>query len=160
MELIMTEKRLQPPPPHPLRLEHANLVVTAIEPTVAFLTTAFPGWKIRGRGDEPFAGMAREWVHVGDDEHYLALTAYDLPPGAKGRRRDLSSAEPGLAHLGFEVADLDAVVSRLAAAGFNVDHWGPDHPARRNAYYLDGEGLEFEFVEYSTETRGERNRYA
>ena len=143
-----------------LRLEHTNIVVTAVEPTIRFVTAAFPGWRVRGRGNEPFAGMPREWVHVGDDDNYLALTAYDLPPGAKGKARDLHSAAPGLAHVGFEVADIDAVVARLAAAGFKPDHWGPDHPHRRNVYFLDGEGLEFEFVEYLSNDPKEKNLYA
>ncbi len=143
-----------------MRLEHANIVVTAVEPTIRFVTAAFPGWRVRGRGNEPFAGMPREWVHVGDDDNYLALTAYDLPSGAKGRARDLKSAAPGLAHVGFEVADLDAVVARLKAAGFEADHWGPGHPHRRNVYYIDGEGLEFEFVEYRSNDPQEKNDYA
>jgi len=140
-----------------MRLEHANIVVTAIEPTIAFVTAAFPGWRVRNRGNEPFAGMPREWVHVGDDDNYLALTAYDLPPEKKGRARDLKSSAPGLAHIDFEVADIDAVVARLKAAGFEADHWGPDHPWRRNVYYLDGEGLEFEFVEYASADPAKRN---
>lgn len=143
-----------------MRLEHVNIVVTAIEPTVRFLTAAFPGWRVRGRGDEPFAGMPREWLHVGDDDNYLALTAYALPTGAKGRARDLQSAAPGLAHVGFEVADIDALVARLGDAGFAHDHWGPAHPHRRNVYYLDGEGLEFEFVEYATPEPAKKNLYA
>ncbi|MCB2114429.1 MAG: VOC family protein [Parvularculaceae bacterium] len=143
-----------------MRLEHVNIVVTAIEPTVRFVTAAFPGWRVRGRGNEPFAGMAREWVHVGDDDNYLALTAYDLPPERKGAARDLKSPAPGLAHVGFEVADIDAVVARLRSAGFEPDKWGADHPFRRNVYFLDGEGLEFEFVEYASDDPAEKNSYA
>jgi len=141
------------------KLEHANLVVTAIEPTVAFLTAAFPGWRVRGRGGQPFAGMARQWVHVGDDDFYLALTAYDLSPEEKGRQRDLNGAAPGLAHMGFEVPSLDDVVARLKASGFEPHHLGADHPHRRNIYYLDGEGLEFEFTEYLSRKPEEKNSY-
>ena len=36
---------------HPMiRLEHANLVVKDIQPTLEFLLTAFPHWRVRGRG--------------------------------------------------------------------------------------------------------------
>jgi catechol 2,3-dioxygenase-like lactoylglutathione lyase family enzyme len=141
------------------RLEHVNLIVTAIEPTVAFLTAAFPGWRVRGRGNEPFAGMAREWVHVGDDEDYLALTAYDLPADQKGSQRDLSGPTPGLAHLGFVVASIDDVVARLEKAGFAPTLWGQDHPHRRRVYFLDAEGIEYEFIEYLSEAPEERNLY-
>lgn len=140
-------------------LEHANLVVTEIEPTIAFLTVAFPGWRIRGRGNEPFAGIPREWVHVGDDEDYLALTAYDVPAGQKGNPRDLKSTAPGLAHLGFVVSSVDDLVARLAKAGYEPSIWGAEHPARRRVYYIEGDNIEFEFVEYLTDDLSERNSY-
>ena len=34
------------------RLEHANFVVTDIEPTLDFIQTAFPEWEVRGQDDE------------------------------------------------------------------------------------------------------------
>jgi len=144
------------------KLEHVNLVVAAIEPTVAFLTAAFPGWRIRGGGAQPFAGMARQWVHVGDDDFYLALTAYELSPEypeEKDRQRDLKGVAPGLAHIGFEVSSLDEVVARLKASGFEPSHLGADHPHRRNIYYIDGEGLEFEFTQYLSDKTEEKNSY-
>jgi len=141
------------------KLEHANIVVTAIEPTVRFLTAAFPGWRVRGRGNEPFAGMAREWVHVGDDEDYLALTAYDVPPEQKGAQRDLKSLAPGLAHLGFAVSSVDDLVARLKTAGYEPSTWGQDHPARKRVYYIDAEGIEYEFVEYLSGDPAVRNSY-
>ncbi len=136
------------------RLEHANLVVTEIEPTLSFLQAAFPGWRLRGEGRDEWHGMPRRWVHVGDDDSFITLNDF-----GRGRQRDLSSAEPGLAHIGFEVASIDNVVARLEAAGHTPDHWGPDHPHRRNVYFLDGEGLEFEFVEYFTDEPEKKNLY-
>ena len=32
------------------KLEHANIVVTAIEPTLNFLKIVFPDWRVRGQG--------------------------------------------------------------------------------------------------------------
>ena len=125
----------------------------------SYLIAAFPGWRIRGRGNEPYAGIAREWVHVGDDEDYLALTAYDVPSDQKGEPRDLKSTAPGLAHLGFVVTSIDRLVERLAKKGYEPSVWGADHPARRRVYYIEGDGLEFEFVEYLTKDVKERNRY-
>ncbi len=141
------------------KLEHANLVVTDIDPTVAFLTAAFPSWHIRGGGNQPYAGMARQWVHLGDDDFYLALTAYDVDDEKKGAQRDLKGLAPGLAHIGFEVSDLNAVIARLKTHGFEPHHLGADHPHRRNIYYIDGEGLEFEFTEYLSDAPEERNLY-
>ena len=141
------------------RLEHVNIVVTAIDPTLTFLRTAFPQWRLRGEGRSPWAGMARRWVHVGDDDVYLTLNEFLVEGGRKGARRYGAGANPGLAHIGFEVASLDAVIDRLKAAGYAAHHFGERHPHRRNIYYRDGEGLEFEFVEYLSDVPAEKNLY-
>jgi len=148
-----TEKPAQP------RIEHVNLVVTAIDPTAKFLAAAFPNWRIRGEGGGEWAGVPRRWAHIGDDDNYLTLNEFLLPEAARGRHRDLQSTEPGLAHVGFQVADLDTVVSRLKDAGYEPHHFGEAHPHRRNFYYIDTEGLEFEFVEYSSDVPAEKNLY-
>ncbi len=141
------------------RIEHVNLVVTAIDPTVKFLKSAFPHWDVRGEGGGEWAGIPRRWVHVGDDGNYITLNEFLLPEAARGRHRELQSSEPGLAHIGFEVTDLAAVVDRLKEAGYEPDHLGETHPHRRNLYYGDAEGLEFEFVEYSSDIPAEKNLY-
>ncbi|MBB5518079.1 VOC family protein [Amphiplicatus metriothermophilus] len=136
------------------RIEHANLVVTAIGPTLDFLTAAFPEWRVRGEGRDAWKGMARRWVHVGDDDFYVTLNDF-----GRGRQRDLDSDEPGLAHIGFVVDSIEDVVARLEKAGYEPSHWGPAHPFRRNVYFIDEEGLEFEFVEYLSDDPAEKNRY-
>ncbi len=141
------------------RIEHVNLVVTEIDATARFLMTAFPSWRIRGEGGGEWSGVPRRWTHIGDDANYLTLNEFKIPKAARGRHRDLAGAEPGLAHIGFEVADLDAVVARLEAAGYEPAKLGEDHPHRRNLYYINEEGLEFEFVEYSSAIPAEKNLY-
>jgi len=136
------------------KLEHVNLVVEEIDPTLDFLSAAFPEWRLRGEGRDEWHGMPRRWVHFGDDDTYLTLNDF-----GKGAQRDLKGDQPGLAHIGFEVTSADLVVSRLKQAGFEPTHWGVEHPHRRNVYYQDGAGLEFEFVEYLSEAPEERNLY-
>ena len=53
------------------KLEHANLVLTKIEPTLKFLETAFPEWRIRGEGKSDWYGKPRRWLHFGDDDSYV-----------------------------------------------------------------------------------------
>lgn len=53
------------------RLEHANLCVHNIDSVIRFLMTAFPDFKIRK--DKTDADGSR-WVHVGNDETYIALS--------------------------------------------------------------------------------------
>ena len=142
------------------RLEHINLVVREIDPVVDFVTAAFPSWRVRGQGNDPFAGMARRWLHVGDDNDYLALTEYHVPDDQKGAPRDLSSTAPGLAHLGFEVSSIDEIKARLKAAGYEPTTWNEDHPHRRRLYYVEADNIEFEFIEYLSDKMEERHDYS
>ncbi len=137
-----------------IRFEHANLVVTDISATLEFIQTAFPDWRVRGQGKMEWHGKPRHWLHVGDDDYYITLN----DDGA-GAIRDLTGHNPGLAHLGFVVDELDDVIERLEANGYRVDIEGPDHPFRKNVYFLDPGGIQFEFVQYLSDDPAERNRY-
>ncbi len=136
------------------RLEHVNLVVRNLEATRTFLLTAFPHWRIRGSGENSWYGKSRNWCHVGDDNYYITLNDQ-----AEGENRDLSGYTPGLAHIGFAVADSDAIKARLLAAGYEVEVLGADHPYRKTVYFVDPEGFEFEFMEYLSDDPGKRNQY-
>ncbi|MHA7871256.1 MAG: VOC family protein [Hyphococcus sp.] len=137
-----------------LKIEHVNLVVTDIEPTLTFLQAAFPEWRVRGEARDAWKGHPRRWLHFGDDDFYITLNDF-----GRGRQRDLASDAPGLAHIGFEVPSVDQVAARLKKAGYEPHHLGEDHPYRKNLYYIDGEGLEFEFVEYRSTVPARKNAY-
>lgn len=136
------------------RIEHANLVVSDIAPTLDFLKAAFPEWRVRGEGGGDWYGKPRRWLHFGDDDFYVTLN-----DNGEGAQRDPAGHAPGLAHIGFEVSSLDAVAARLKKAGYEPHHRGPDHPYRKNAYFFDGAGLEFEFVEYLSAVPSQKNLY-
>ncbi len=136
------------------KLEHANLVVRDLKPTLEFLKAAFPAWSIRGEGEGDWYGKPRRWLHFGNDDFYITLN-----DNGEGEPRDLKGHTPGLAHLGFEVASVDRLMDRLKKAGYEPSHMGEDHPHRCNVYYIDGEGLEFEFVEYNSDLPAEKNLY-
>ena len=137
-----------------VRFEHANLVVSDIEATLDFILTAFPHWSVRGQGTMEWHGKPRRWLHVGDDDYYVTLN-----DDGEGDNRDLTGHQPGLAHLGFVVDDLDGIVGRLEAKGHRIDIEGPEHPFRKNIYFLDPAGFQFEFVQYLSDVADERNRY-
>jgi catechol 2,3-dioxygenase-like lactoylglutathione lyase family enzyme len=130
------------------RLEHANIRVRNIDETIRFLMTAFPDFRVRsdqGTGDD-------RWVHVGSDETYLALNQDSHEAARSG---------PGLNHLGFAVEETESLRSRLDAAGYHEGYIPPKpHPHHRRTYYHDGNGQEWEFVEYSSEKPTERNDYS
>ncbi len=135
------------------KLEHANLVVTNLEETKKFLLTAFPEWKERGRGTGTWGEKERTWLHIGTDDYYITLN-----DNGDGLNRDLQGHQPGLAHIGFVVEDCDKVLQRLNNAGYELRTTGAD-PYRKSYYFIDPQGFEFEFLEYSTEDPKLKNQY-
>ena len=135
------------------RLEHANLNVNDADAITRFITTALPGYRVRGAGTDGPGG--RPWRHVGDDDNYLALTQV----GSASSHAPYDQ-EPGLNHLGFEVDDVDALETRLRKAGFEPNLREDAHPARRRIYFHDPEGNDWEFVQYLTSDIDQRNDYS
>ena len=74
-----------------------------------------------------------------------------------GGNRDLADHKTGLAHFAFVTGNIDAVIERLAEAGFAVNHDGADEPYRRNVYFNDPNGFEVEFVQYLSDIPAQRN---
>ena len=136
------------------RLEHVNLVVPQIDPTLEFLECALPDWKVRGEGKSDWYGRERRWLHFGTDDFYITLNE-----PAEGVNRDLRGHTPGLAHIGIEVEDSDAVAKRLKDKGYPVSTIGADHPFRKTIYFFDPAGFEFEFIEYLSQRPEEKNQY-
>ncbi len=56
--------------------------------------------------------------------------------------------------------ELDSIDERLSAAGYQEDvSFREEGQYRRRHYYLDGNGMEWEFIEYSTANTLLRNQY-
>lgn len=135
------------------RLEHANLVVREVDEMIRFLQTAFPDFRVRGHG----VGMqGQRWVHVGNDETYLALNEAKSEPAEPWVPY---GGKPGTNHLGFEVDDAGAVRERLAAAGYRDTTVPNAHPHRKRVYFFDAEGNDWEFIEYHSKDPAERHDY-
>ena len=135
-------------------LEHANITVKDIDAVVGFITTALPGWQVRGQGTMDWFGKRIRWLHVGTSNHYLALQE-----GGEGILPSWTSHAVGVKHIGFRVRSLAPVVERLERAGFPIDHPGGAHPHRHSAYFTFRDELQFEFVEYLSARSSERNAY-
>ena len=132
------------------RLEHANLTVRNLEASLEFLQAAFPEWQIRHTGESD-----RKWAHFGDDAHYLALEeARD-----EGELQSGKYLSTGFNHLGFVVSDLEAVSTRLLAAGYLEGKATEDHSFRRRRYFYDRDKFEWEFIEYLSKNREQYNQY-
>ena len=136
-------------------LEHVNITVRELDRSTRFLLAAVPGWRVRGEGAMDWFGTPIRWRHVGDDHFYIALQG-----GGQGEPMDWKVLRLGPKHVGLVVPSIDAVVARLQAAGYPLDHWGGATTARRSVYINDPDSVQFEFVEYLSEDLTLRNEYA
>ncbi|MAF09536.1 lactoylglutathione lyase [Candidatus Poribacteria bacterium] len=137
------------------QLEHANVAVGDLAEAIRFFQAAFPDFVVRGRGTADHGDWQSEWVHVGTDATYVCLNADNRTVGD----RESGHRGYGVNHLGFVVDDAQAVYDRLANAGYKEGFQPGEHPHRRRVYFLDGDGNEYEFVEYFSEDPTERNSY-
>lgn len=135
------------------RLEHANIAVHDIDGVATFLQAAFPEFSIRYEG---VSASGLRWVHVGNDDTYVAL--YEAGP-AEPRRGTPYSGRPGLNHLGYEVDDAHELRDRLLRAGYRESTTPNTHPFRRRIYFYDPEGNDWEFVQYLTKDSQKRHDY-
>lgn len=136
-----------------IRLEHANLAVRDVDESVRFLQTAFPEFRVRREGKS----LTRyRWLHIGSDRTYVALNEAPVEPA---QRWVPYSGRPGMNHLGYEVADVEALRARLAEAGYTDSTVPNQHPHRKRVYFHDAEGNDWEFVEYLSDDPAERNDY-
>jgi len=135
-----------------MQLEHVNLVVKDIEAMLTFYRAVFPHWQIRDQGKGEWFGKPRNWIHFGDDYHYIAMSDH-----GEGNNRNLDGHQVGFAHFAYVTDNLDAVITRLQNAGFEIAKNGGDNPYRKNIYFFDPAGFEVEFVEYLTDIPELRN---
>ncbi|MGI0119273.1 VOC family protein [Zooshikella sp. RANM57] len=133
-------------------LEHVNLVVSDIPEILTFYQAAFPHWKIRTEGSGHWNGKPRNWLHFGDDYHYIAFSDH-----GEGKNRNLEGHQVGLAHFAYVTNNIEATISRLKNAGFEIAKAGAEEPYRKNVYFIDPAGYEVEFVEYLSDIPEQRN---
>ncbi|WP_340201753.1 VOC family protein [Ascidiimonas sp. W6] len=131
-------------------LEHANITVNNLQEAVRFFQTAFPHFKIRGGGNE-----MREWVHLGDDNTYVALNQASL----SDLKADKNYDKIGINHLGFVVQNVEEIANNLLKNGYKRDYPKQVEQFRIRDYFADADGNQFEFVQYLSEKPAEKNNY-
>jgi catechol 2,3-dioxygenase-like lactoylglutathione lyase family enzyme len=135
-------------------VEHVNATVPDIDQALRFFTHAVPTWRRRGGGSMDWYGKTIPWLHVGDDQHYIALQG-----GGEGAGPDWQTHQAGIKHVGIVVPSVHEVVQRLQDAGFALDHWGGETAHRLSVYFLLDSAFQVEFVEYKTQDAALRNLY-
>jgi catechol 2,3-dioxygenase-like lactoylglutathione lyase family enzyme len=121
------------------RIEHVNVTVSDPDRAAALMGDLF-GWRIRWQGPARDGGRT---IHVGSDDHYLALYTQD---GMEYGPADFEKGRP-LNHVGIVVDDLDEIERRVVAAGLQPFSHGDYEPGRR-FYFVDHDGIEYEIVSY------------
>ncbi|QHL89876.1 hypothetical protein GVO57_02355 [Sphingomonas changnyeongensis] len=132
-------------------LEHVQYVAPDLDALIGFYTRLFD-WRLRGRGHERAADRSYDWVHIGDDQSYLAFRS---PYDGADYGPDLALRQT---HIGVVVLDLAAVIDRARAEGAQVT-LKPPHPSRLRAYLRDPAGHEIELVQYLTADPRARHAY-
>jgi catechol 2,3-dioxygenase-like lactoylglutathione lyase family enzyme len=123
-----------------LSLEHVNITISDPDRTASLMQALF-GWRIRWRGPALNNGQT---IHVGADDHYLALYAQpEVTYSASG----FAKGAP-LNHIGIVVEDLDEAEARVRAAGLTPFNHADYEPGRR-FYFLDHDQIEYELVSYA-----------
>ncbi len=126
---------------HQNSIEHVNVTVTDPGKTTAFLRAIFD-WKVRWEGPAKGGGYT---IHVGTDDHYLAV--YSAGQTKKSCKPSYKTSG-GLNHIGVVVDDLLATEARVKEAGF-VTHSHSDYEPGHRFYFHDNDGIEFEVVSYA-----------
>jgi len=124
----------------PAILEHANFTVSDPRATAAWMEKLF-GWHIRWQGDAIAGGHT---IHVGSDDHYLALYTPGKSMAAEGSNY---TTVGGLNHIAVTVDDLDATEKAIKDHGFVTGNHADYEPGRR-FYFHDTDGIEYEVVQY------------
>ncbi|WP_394751012.1 VOC family protein [Spongiimicrobium salis] len=131
-------------------LEHANITVSDLQEAIRFFQTAFPHFRIRGGGND-----MREWVHLGDDNTYVALNQAKENALKTNKNYD----KIGINHLGFVVEDVAHIARDLLRAGYQRDYPKQVEQFRIRDYFADTDGNQYEFVQYLSEAVHEKNSY-
>ena len=132
-------------------LEHINITVSDLKESIRFFQTAFPHFKIRGGSN----GM-REWVHLGDDDAYIAINQAT----EKLEKATKNYDKIGINHLGFVVQEVEEIAANLLKNGYKRSYPKQVEEFRIREYFTDADGNEFEFVQYLSDKVEEKNSYS
>jgi catechol 2,3-dioxygenase-like lactoylglutathione lyase family enzyme len=139
-------------------LDHIGVVVSDLDRALAFWQ-GLVGLPVTARGEASWPhlsdlngqpGVALGWCTLSLGGAVLELTSYRGGAPAAGRAGE---DEPGRAHVGIVVDDLDEVTARLLAAGVTLRSPGPvalaagQYRGWRALYALDPDGTSVELFE-------------
>lgn len=130
------------------KLEHLNITVPDIDEALNFINIVAPDFKIRKdeiHKDENSKEGYR-WVHVGNDDYYLALQEPHLDSTPK--KQLTSYINYGINHIALVVSNIAIIEGQLKSNGYRRSISTPKEKFRKRVYYYDHAGFEWELIEY------------
>lgn len=136
------------------RIEHLNITVPDIDAAILFLKIVAPDFEVR-KDERP--SDSYRWVHIGNDDYYIALQEAHLDADPKNRLQAYTNY--GVNHVAVVVTDIKEIEQRLLPGGYHKGINTPQEKYRKRAYYYDSAGLEWELVEYLSISTEEKYLY-
>ena len=136
------------------RIEHLNITVPDIDEAIKFLKIVAPDFVIR-KDDKSLDNY--RWVHIGNDNCYIALQEAQLGDAAK--KQLPSYKNYGINHTALVVLNLKQIEDKLIENGYQKGIKTPVEKYRIRRYYYDHAGFEWELVEYLSEKTNEMYLY-
>ena len=87
-------------------------------------------------------------MHVGNDDHYIAIYSGSSPEQAVPKADASYQTRGAMNHIGVVVDDLDQTEEKAIAMGLQPSSHYDYEPGRR-FYFHDADGVEFEVISYT-----------
>lgn len=97
----------------------------------------------------------REWIHLGDNDTYIAINQAKQSDLKVDRNYD----KIGINHLGFVVQNVEEIANNLLSNGYQRDFPKEVEEFRIRDYFADADGNQYEFVQYLSDKPEEKNSY-
>lgn len=136
------------------RIEHVNITVPDIDAAISFLKVVAPDFEVR-KDSQP--SDSYRWVHIGNDEYYIALQEAHLD--ATPQKRLQPYRNYGINHLAIIVSNIEEIEANLIDGGYQRGIEAPIEKYRKRLYYFDKGGLEWELIEYLSDEINEKFLY-
>lgn len=135
-------------------LEHLNITVPDIDAALEFIALVAPDFSVRR---DAISERGYRWAHVGNEHSYLALQ--EPHPGAEPRFPNESYLNHGVNHIGLIISDAQATEKLLLEKGFKSNGPMLNDTYRKRIYFFDHTGIEWEMVEYLSDSPEDRYLY-
>ena len=136
------------------RIEHANITVPDIDSALEFFNIVAPDFHVR-RDEQSERGY--RWVHIGNEHYYFALQ--EPHPGVDPRAPNEAYINNGINHLCLTIDDAEAIEKQLLDKGYKPNGPMITETFRKRIYFYDNTGIEWEMVEYLSDSPDEKYLY-